>query len=151
MSFDLKVIRGIKCQPSSELSSQQINSLLELIHLCFQKQIKIGYLLSNCDTYILCTQSQTIACVQVEFETSRRHWLQHVCTHPLYRNQGRMKHLLGIVIAETGKRYHKVHQLCLAVHPRAVIAQGLYFSLGFKKRRRHANEMKYNYTMLDKN
>ncbi len=129
----------------SSLTLQQINSISMLIELCFGKKIEIRYFLSNCETYVLSNSKDLIALVQVECETSRRYWLQHVCTHPNYRNQGHMKRLLSHIMTDLPHQHPRIRHLRLEVSKSAKVARYLYCSQGFKPKRSH---MKYKYPKL---
>ena len=142
--MQLTVIEAINCRPA-HLTDWQITGILRLVELCFHKKTKINYLLQNCDTYVLSNQTAIVALVQVEFETQRRYWLQHVCTHPDYRNQGYMKQLLIKVMADLPQKYPRIRRLHLEVIKSAIIAKHLYQSLGFKAKGHH---MKYGYRKI---
>lgn len=146
MGSNLHLIKGIQHQAMTP-SLMETNEILSLIEMSFQKKTEINYFLSNCDTYVLFDQvnrNQVLALVQVEFETSHQYWLQHVCTHPNYRNQGLMKRLLKHIIADVRFRYPKIKYLVLEVSRNAKIARYLYQSLGFKSKTNHKFKLKYN-------
>ena len=125
--------------------SHQIN---DIIFQCFYKKIDtqgIDYFLSNCDTYIMFQNMKIIALVQVEYETSRRFWLQHVCTHPTYRRRGYMKLLLSYVLLDIKIRYPKLKEVRLEVEKDLKGAQKLYKLIGFqlKKWTHHRTAIMY--------
>lgn len=142
MGFQLHLIKGIK-HVAMTPSQSEVNTILSLIEMTFDKKTEINYFLSNCDTYVLCDQEQVIALVQVEFETSHQYWLQHVCTHPSYRHQGVMTRLLKHIISDIRFRYPRIKCLALEVSRNAKIARRLYRSLGFQTKTDHKYQLKY--------
>ncbi len=127
------IIKGINTHiNSSQITSEYQTQIQHLIQLCFRKEIKINEFLRSCDTYLLINNDVILALVQVEIETSRRFWLQHVCVHPNYQRQGYMTKLLKLVVDTLKFRHPKCHQLKLDVNKHLHGAYKLYRKCGFK-------------------